>query len=275
MRRSIYKFLALILLIAGSISIPSVRIVFAQPVNPGFETGDLTGWTFQGNVEVLQANNFNPAITPPEGSFFALLSSGPEDSPAPDNGDLDGDGRDDNDVTILSQTFLSGDGILSFYWCWLTDEEDQDPLFDDFFLVRLDGKIILSGSVDKTPEQSPFPNIQTDDIAYSVSSPGPTSGSSFGDGRSVFQMFSIPISAGYHTIEFIVADAGNHIIDSGLLIDDVKIPIPVGGIIIESTTDIPARTPHALLQGLIAATTTLTATAMLLAIKRKHKNHQK
>ena len=197
----------------------------AQPTNSGFETGDLTGWTYQGSVEVLQASEFTPTIAPPEGQYFALLSTGPGDqSPAPDNGDLDGDGNDDFDITILSQTFTSETGTISFTWSWLTYEETiVHTQYDDFFLVRLDGEIILSGSVDRTPDQSPFPNILTDDVAYSVdSSGGLTDQSYFGDGKSAFETFLHPISSGTHTIEFIVADAGDDGVDSGLLIDNIR-----------------------------------------------------
>ncbi|MCW4033133.1 MAG: choice-of-anchor L domain-containing protein, partial [Candidatus Bathyarchaeota archaeon] len=197
----------------------------SQPINHGFETGDLSGWSSQGSVEVLQASEFTATITPPEGQYFVLLSTGPDDlNPAPDNGDLDGNYNDDYDVTILSQTFTSDTGTISFSWSWLTDEETYTAQeYDDIFLVRLDGEVILSGSVDKTPVQSPFPNTSTDDVAYSVdSSGGSTDQSYFGDGRSVFENFLYPISQGTHTIEFIVADAGDDGVDSGLLIDNLR-----------------------------------------------------
>ncbi|MCW4032560.1 MAG: choice-of-anchor L domain-containing protein, partial [Candidatus Bathyarchaeota archaeon] len=196
----------------------------AQPTNSGFETGDLSGWSSQGSVEALQASEFTPAITPPEGQYFALLSTGPGDqSPAPDDGDLDGDGNNDFDITILSQTFTCETGTFSFSWSWLTDEEITPSQYDDFFLVKLDGAIILSGSVDKTSGPSSFPNISTDDVAYSVdSSGGLTDQSYFSDGRSAFETFAQPISYGTHTIEFIVADAGDDGVDSGLLIDNIR-----------------------------------------------------
>ena len=216
-------FIAAVLIFA----VFSLTPVSAQPTNGNFETGDLTGWTTQGNVEVLQSTNFTPCILPPEGSNFVLLSNGPDDSPAPDSGDLDGNGLPDNDTTILNQTF-SGEGQLCFVWAWLTSEESSEWAFDDFFLVRLDGIDILNGSADG-PGISPFPNVSTNDTFYEVSSPGPTNESEFLDGRSSFQTFCTPISSGTHTIEFVVADQGNHGYDSGILIDVVTSapPTPV------------------------------------------------
>lgn len=185
------------------------KLGYGAVVNGSFENG-LTGWTVvQGNVEVLQATNFNPPITPPHGSFFLLLSNGPGNSPAQDNTpyqDMDNDGQSDNDLTIVRQTFTTSGGQLCFSWSWLTNEENQPPIYDDIFYVLLNGNVILSGSVDKTPAQSPFPNVPTDNVSYTVSSPGPTNGSNFADGRSPFQEFCIQVPAGTHTIEFAVAD---------------------------------------------------------------------
>jgi len=242
--------------------------VFAQPTNLDFETGDLTGWTTQGSIEVLQGSNFTPDITPPEGQYFVLLSTGPGDqSPAPDNGDLDGDGNDDYDITILSQTFTSGSGTLSFSWSWLTYEETSvHAQYDDFFLVKLDGTTILSGSVDKSGDQSPFTNIPTDDVAYSVDSTGLTDQSYFGDGRSSFEVFTYPLSSGTHTIEFIIADAGDDGVDSGLLIDKVALvsisSLPVGGYMMP-TNKLAILAPYLILACVLSAAT-------LVFVRRKH-----
>lgn len=195
----------------------------ADTVNGGFETGDLSGWSTVGNVEVLQATNFQPNIIPPEGDYFCLISNGYDETSAPDGIDIDGNGDPENDTTELSQVFTSTDGQLCFYWSWLTDEEDQYMIYDDVFAVYLDGNLILSGSVDKSPEYSPFPNVSTDDVEYTVNSPGPTNESYFGDGRSEFQQFCVPVTAGSHELKFVVADQGNHIFDSGLLVDDIKV----------------------------------------------------
>jgi len=246
------------------VEVPSAS---AQPVNGGFETGDLTGWTTQGNVEALQASNFNPQIPPPEGGYFTLISTGPGDSPAPNNGDLDGDGASDNDVTVLSLTFTSGAGGLSFEWSWLTGEEDGATEVDDFFLVRLDGTTILSGSVAGNPSGgSPFPGVEDDDAVYSLTSSGPTSGSNFNDGKSSFATFSTLVWEGTHTIEFIVADAGDTDVDSGLLVDAFTAPPPyaVGGYMIP-VNKLAILAPYLALAGLLGAVT------LAVAAKRRHK----
>jgi len=243
---------------------------YAQPTNLDFETGDLTGWTTQGSIEVLQGSNIIPAIDPPEGQYFVLLSMGPGDqSPAPDNGDLDGDGNPDYDITILSQTFTSGTSTLSFSWSWLTYEETSvHAQYDDLFFVRLDGDVILSGSVDKPGEQSPFTNILTDDVAYSVDSTGLTDQSYFGDGRSAFNTFSYPLSSGTHTIEFIIADAGDDGVDSGLLIDGISVQEPLSGYVPVGGFCVPVDKLTILAPYLILAC--VFGVATLVFMKRKH-----
>ena len=233
-----------------------VSSVHSQLTNSGFETGDLTGWVAQGNIEVLQSSNLIPPTAPPEGNFFVLLSTGPGYDPSLPSTDLDMDGNAEHDITTLSQTFTSEEGTFSFAWSWLTYEETTISQYDDIFLVRLDGNIILSGSVDKSPIQSPFPNIATDDVAYSVDSMGLTDQSYFGDGRSPFTTFSYPISEGTHTIEFIVADAGDDGVDSGLLIDAPARKHPVGGVI-SPIDNFVILTPYIVLIGLITAISTV------------------
>jgi hypothetical protein len=126
----------------------------------------------------------------------------------------------------MSQTFtIDTPAILSFDFKWLTDEEDQAPQFDDIFHVTLNGTTILSHSVDM-PEvnTSPYPDLATDDVWYTVSSLGPTNGSDFEDGASPWfaQLYPIP-AAGTYTLEFLVSDNGNHSVDSGLLVDNVRL----------------------------------------------------
>jgi hypothetical protein len=219
-------------------------------VNGGFESGDLSGWivgSTNGTVEALQADNFDTVISPTEGSWLVLLSnhSGNENTNQVfgssvrtaigtavfGNGvtDLDGNSYNDNDIASLAQTFeLSAGEIpaaLSFDWSFLTDEGDE---YDDFFMVTLNGIDILHGSVPEATEYvSPFEDVPSlNGQAYNVSSPGPTDGSYFYDGRTAFQNFSYDISsAGTYTLEFLVADQEDSGVDSGLLVDNIQLTI--------------------------------------------------
>jgi len=230
--------LALVLSLGVVLLAPQVQASPGGIVNGDFETGDLTGRTVGGlgaHVEVLQATDFVPNIPVPQGSYFVLLSTGP-DSINPDLGpDLDGNTYPDNDTATLSQTFTLSPGevpaTLSFDWSFLTSEAGPYPeVFDDFFQVTLNGTPILTGSVPTPPATSfvsPFPDVPSlDGVSYTVASPGLTNGSLFNDGRCAFQTFTYQITTpSTYTLEFLVADQQNHGVDSGLLID-VVLPLP-------------------------------------------------
>ena len=248
-RYALNSIVALILCVA-LIALPLATMAGAaspEIANGGFENGDLSGWTVgstNGTVEVLQAGNFDPVISPTEGSYFALLSTnggnetkmaGPSSSLRTNTGtavfgngiDLDGNGFPDNDIASLTQTFELSAGelpaTLSFDWSFLTDEGDE---YDDFFMVTLNGIDILHGSVPDAMEYiSPFENVPPlDGQEYDVYSSGPTDSSYFEYGRTSFQHFSYAISsAGTYTLEFLIADQEDADVDSGLLIDDIRL----------------------------------------------------
>ncbi len=202
----------------------------AQLPNGGFESGDLSSWTAGGGsqVEALQAADFSPALAPPEGSWFALLSNGQGDVAGAPGGDFDSNGTGDSDSTTLSTTFTTtaaGEN-LSFRWAFITSEVGQSGTCDDLFDVTLNGISVLSGSVNHPGGVSPFPDTPAyDGTAYTVGGGGPTAGSSFGSGVSPFRNFCLKIAdPGTYTLQFLIADQGDAIFDSGLLIDDVEVP---------------------------------------------------
>jgi hypothetical protein len=205
--------------------------VAAQITNGGFETGNLSGWTVSGTgrVEVLGATNFTPNITPPEGTRFALLSTGPGVIGGA-VGDLDGNGVSDYDAARLSVslTVTSVPVALSFTWAMLTSDATRAAQYDDFFKVTLNGSVALARSVYKPGGNSPY----TDSPAYNgtsatVSSPGVTNTSLFAQGTTGFQQACAVINTpGTYTLEFLVADQSDGDNDTGLLIDDVRFPSP-------------------------------------------------
>ena len=202
----------------------------AQIVNGGFENGNLGGWTPGGgaSVEALQADAFTPAITPPEGSWFALLSTGPGDVPGAPGGDFDSNGIDDFDSSTLSTTFTTGNpgDRLSLSWAFLTNEVGQAGDYDDLFDIRVDGVSVVRGSVNHPGGVSPFPDTPAyDGVSYTVSSSGATNGSQFSSGVSPYRSLCLAISEpGTHTLELLVADQTDSSFDSGLVIDDVQAP---------------------------------------------------
>ena len=212
----------------------------AAPLNPGFETGDLSGWVVAGSAshaEVLTVASFSGSQppTPTEGNYFVLLSNGPgEVNPvSPGNLDGDSDGYDDFDSTSLSQSFTllesETPAVLSFDWSFVTSESDGSVTpgaFDDFFLVRLDGVAILTGSAPGGGA-FPFPDVPVNGFSTEVTSTGATNGSDFEWGHSQFQASAHTITTpGTHTIVFLVADQNDGHIDTGLLIDNVKLTRP-------------------------------------------------
>ena len=219
-------------------------------VNGGFEAGPIggvpTGWTAggTGRVEVLQLGNFTVTgsnnLTIPEGANLVLLSTGPGNTGGGAT-DIDGNGTPEYDVVTLSQVIDAGAGgtVLSLKWAFLTAEANEALAFDDVFRVSVDGAPVLTGSVNKPGGSSPYPDTppydpgagrRYDGSSYTVASAGPTDGSVFGgtadDGFSGWNLFSVILSPGTHTLELLVADQNDAEFDSGLLIDDVSV---VGG----------------------------------------------
>ncbi len=213
----------------------------AQPPNGGFENGDLGGWTAGGGgrVEALQAGGLNPAVVPTEGSWMALLSTGPGNVSGAPSGDFDQNGTADHDATTLSTsiTTTAPGETLSFDFAFLTSEVGREDKFDDIFDVTLDGLSILSGSVRKPGGVSPFPDTAPyDGAATTATGSGPTGGSTFSNGRTPFTSFCISITnPGTYTLKFSVADQGNKNFDSGLLIDNVRAPSTCAGAITQVT----------------------------------------
>jgi hypothetical protein len=187
--------------------VAAVQPASAQLVNGGFETGNFTGWTTTGNASI-QTSAFGSG--PTEGTFEALLSTG--DPTVPDfsleaflglaPGSLDNLGNGNaTDGSAIRQTFLAEAGdILTFDWNFLTNE-GTPSFFNDFSFVSLS---VLSELGDTT---SIFMNSLTP----------------FNQ-ETGFQTFSFTIpTTGTYTLGLGVTDVADNIVDSGLLVDNVKL----------------------------------------------------
>ena len=219
--------------------------------NGGFEAGNLSSWTAGGSsvVQALQPTGFNPNIATVEGSWFALLSTGPGDRGGP-TGDVDGNGTTEFDIVTLSTSFTTTvASTLSFSWDFLTSEANEAGTYDDVFEVTLGGTRILSASVRKqNGDISPFPNTGAyNGTSYTVTAAGATNGSTFGgtsaDGRTGFNAFSFDIATpGTYTLLFRLGDQTDRLFDTGILLDDVQVR-PNADLSITKTDGVSTVTP--------------------------------
>jgi hypothetical protein len=166
--------------------------------NGGFESGTFAGFIAQGNATVVPSLG---ALLPPEGNLMAQLSTGP-------SGTI---GRLTAPVEIpaAAQTF-------DFEFNFLTNEINQGASFNDFFLARLvlpDGTSLELVRVSRNDLLSGnFPNLP-------------------GDGgfqaQTGFLSASADISAFAGSMMimdfcFLVQDVGDTIVDSAVLLDDLR-----------------------------------------------------
>lgn len=188
--------LAVIALVGLLAAAPAVADV---PTNPGFETGDFTGWTTvlpSGSsasvVTTATLGSFGPSTTwnPTEGTYFALIKT-------------DGPGS----TTTLSQSFSAGPGeILTFDVFF--DGDDYMPFND-------------SGYATLTPAGGAPISLYYKDISIV--------GDYGNDGwTSVSHAFT---TWAVYTLEFGVVNALDSVLDSYVGVDNVYV-IPAPGAVL-------------------------------------------
>ncbi|MCB0215682.1 MAG: DUF11 domain-containing protein [Chloroflexi bacterium] len=213
------------------------------PLTPNGETGTVqllsTGLTRQGSPA---------SILPPQGTgSMAMLCTDNATLAQGPGGNLDNDPdlRNDNDRAHLRspQFTLTASQVpatLSFDWNFLTGEWDgsgfQSVPFDDFFEVRLNGGVILSGSVPGAG-RSPYPDVPVDGIEAYLQNEY----CDFEYGQSGWGTFQMLLTQpDTYTLDFIVADQADFAIDSGLLVDNLRIEPEVDLAITKTASPSPA-----------------------------------
>jgi len=201
--------------------------------NLGFEAGGFIWpwWLVLGNAQVVQANDFFPAIQPSEGNRCLLLTNGPGDILQVEPFmDWDGALGGEMDKAILTRPFfVSTSTTVSFDLALLTDEANVGNDDDIFYVAAGPGLFTAPGpeswsvpvAVGAGWNDYPEP---LDNINHQVVGIGPCNGMNFDDGVSPFQTYNIQVNTpGINWITFYVADQNNALGDTGLLIDNVNL----------------------------------------------------
>jgi len=179
--------------------------------NPGYETGNLSSWTLNGAGSAVSSLG---SITPPNGSFMALIHTG--------TGSVEQGGPSVFSTSDLSQSFdVASTLLIKFDYNFLTDEFGDLSPENDFFKVTLNGVVLVSGDRDTLLSSSSFTAL-TQDINGSGFKLTAAQG-----GQTGFISFSktVVVSSGTSTIKFEVADVGDAVVDSVLLFDAVAISL--------------------------------------------------
>jgi Ca2+-binding RTX toxin-like protein len=180
--------------------------------NSGFETGNFTDWKTIGDASIQTADF---GVKPTEGQFQALVTSGEgsvsdaelENSLGLAPGSLDGLGKGEvtegSALQFVPITVKAGE-VLSFDWNFLTIEETPSS-FNDLGFVSISSVAGLGDTNSKF--------VLSDSPLLSET----------GYGKFSYEF----TSAGTYVLSLGVADVGDSVVDSGLLIDNLKIFNPL------------------------------------------------
>ena len=183
------------------------------PLNGGFESGDLTGFTFTGNgsAQVLTVAQIAP-LSPTEGSYFALVGNGPGDQ-----------GGSPDRATLASAYFsLSTPSTVSFDYDFLTAEftgaDSGGPSNLDTFNIRVQpvGGVAVTLAAGDTGSTL-FTYINLDHSPVTA-----TDGTSLIE-HTGYHTGTANLMVGNYSLQFTVADAGDNNFDSALMIDNIRV----------------------------------------------------
>jgi len=203
----------------------------AVTINPGFETGDTTGWTTAGSASVVDSGF---GVTPTEGSYQLLMTtgSGAVSSRAtetamglPNNwirqffrdqvyrpGESRSRWPDEGSAVQQSFDVVAAGDVITFDWNFLTDEFIRDPaepdLYTDFLWGYLEGPT--------TTQEIVFAHVNQAGIFSS-------SGSTF-DQETGYQNYSFTFTeAGTYTLTLGMNDLEDVDYNSGVVFDGFRL----------------------------------------------------
>ncbi len=202
----------------------------AVTINPGFETGDTSGWTTVGDASVVDSGF---GVTPTEGSYQLLMTTGsggvsPEAAEMamgmPNNSirkifrdyiDKPGQstGKDPIEGAAVQQSFdvVAVGDLITFDWNFFMNESLRDPpqpdVYTDFLWGYLEGP------------------TTTTEIVFTHANQGGFSGSGSGfDLETGYQEFTFTFAeAGTHTLTLGVHDVEDTFFDAGVVFDGFQL----------------------------------------------------
>ena len=198
---------------------------YADIMNGGFETGDLTNWSVggtDGNVQVLKSGQFasndgpppSVKIAAPSGFYYALLSNGAGNS----------GGAALQTSTLTSDPYLVGAGanisfLLDFFTSEFSTANGGNPDFYDVFVLKAGVPVATLASGDVDGAQTTFPTVNC--VSVFLVAPDNTTVCS----HSTLQPFTnldLSLYAGSVVqFQFLVSNAVDNNFDSALLVDAV------------------------------------------------------
>ena len=126
----------------------------AAVTNPGFETGDLSGWTLFGQGAVLTSSY---GITPTHDTYQGFIdNTGNGSQLASDIVTVLGvppsqiatfmTGPPTRGSALYQDVTVSAGDVLTFDWNFLSDELNEDPIFDDFAFFSIGSSAFMLAS---------------------------------------------------------------------------------------------------------------------------------
>jgi hypothetical protein len=204
----------LLAFVAGALALPVGA--HASINNGDFETGTVSGWTVAGSAA---AKTSAIGVTPPAGTYMGYIeTTGNFTALAPAViGSLGvpgsqisafGTGAPTNGTGMSQSVTVAAGDQLTFDWNFVTDELNEDPIYNDFAFFTISGSAYLLASRNGS--------------TYDTASPPPGF-----DGQTdwAIQTYTFP-AAGTYTVGFGVFNVGDAGHNSALLLDSIAVPEP-------------------------------------------------